>query len=380
LADWQSADATVPAEDVGAVDGGCALGPDFFAAQPAAFSPTDNSPLTVQVSISGEQYSEQGFDYSPMPQEGDVVFVDGWELRFSHYIVVLGSVQLNLPGADPTMRSNIGATVARAEGPWIVDLHQRGALTGAGGPPETAVAVTVLPGRGLDPAVRYAFSYRTAPAQCAMQNLNLPAQSQSIVHTMIAQGWTKYIAGTATYRGRAPSAQVDPEFVSFARVVHFSFGMRDSASYVNCHNPELGAQDSAATRGVVLSITGKTRAQITMHTDHSFWDELDVEGTPLHFDPIAARAADFGLMPGGTASVSLDDLQGVSPSMLTTRTGQLVRNRGTMTAGVVDHSPPPSYSVHGAGAVVRDFRDFVIYNTRAQGHLNSDGLCYVQPE
>ena len=24
-------------------------------------------------------------------------------------------------------------------------------------------------------------------------------------------------------------------------------------------------------------------------------------------------------------------------------------------------------------------RDFVAYNARAQGHLNSDGLCFVQP-
>ena len=40
---------------------------------------------------------------------------------------------------------------------------------------------------------------------------------------------------------------------------------------------------------------------------------------------------------------------------------------------------PPSYAVHSAGSTIHDFRDFVVYNARGQGHLNSDGLCFVQP-
>ncbi len=60
--------------------------------------------------------------------------------------------------------------------------------------------------------------------------------------------------------------------------------------------------------------------------------------------------------------------------------GMPVRNRGGMTQGVMDNSPPPNYSVNGAAGSIRDFRDFFIYNTRAQGHMNSDGLCFVRPE
>ena len=30
------------------------------------------------------------------------------------------------------------------------------------------------------------------------------------------------------------------------------------------------------------------------------------------------------------------------------------------------------------GAALRDYRDFITYNQSTQGHLNSDGLCFVK--
>ena len=55
-------------------------------------------------------------------------------------------------------------------------------------------------------------------------------------------------------------------------------------------------------------------AQITIHTDHGFWSKLNVEGTELHFDPIAARAAADG-------TVTIDDLAGVDVTAFSTRAG-----------------------------------------------------------
>ena len=163
-------------------------------------------------------------------------------------------------------------------------------------------------------------------------------------------------------------------------MVRFGFGFAAPASYLNCHNPELGDADTAANRGVQPSAAGHVRAQITMHTDHFFWDEADVEGTPLHFDPIAARAHPAGVDAGAAspAVVTLADLAGDLPASLTDSVGRGVRDRGGQTQGVVDDSPPPSYAVRGAGAMVHDLRDFVRYNARGGGHLNSDGLCAVQ--
>ena len=374
--------ADVPTIDA-AADATAALPSGFFPAIPPAFTPTTDEPLSVQVSISGESLAEHGYDYSSTPATGQPVFVDGWELRFDHYVVVIDHVRLNQPGPDPTMRAGLGGLVAQQDGPWIVDVHKAGTLSGAGGPPETAVPMFVFrmptAGGAFDPSVRYAFSFDTVPASPAVQNLNLTPDTANIAADMIAHQWTKYFSGTATYRGRAATSSVDPSFVGYPTTVHFGFGFGDPASYINCHNPELGQMDSAATRGLQPSATGHVRAQITMHTDHFFWDEADVEGTPLRFDAIAARANGFGGDAGSSLEVTLDALAHDLPASLTDALGAPVLDRGAQTAGVIDNSPPPSYAVHTAAGSVGSLRDFVVYNVRGQGHLNSDGLCFVWP-
>jgi hypothetical protein len=383
----------VPAQEGGrdAATGVDAPGPDggtvslpegFFPPEASAFGTTDNEPESVQVSVSGEALATGGYDYKTAAGPGAAVFVDGWELRFERFLVVLDHVRLNQPAPDPSMRGAVGGLVAQADGPWVVDLHRAGALTGAGGAPETAVPIAVFTGPtaggGFDPTVRYAFSYEIVPANARpLRNLNVDEGARAEVAQMLARGWTEYFAGTATYRGRAASAAVDPAFVGYPVSVRFAFGFSAPSAYVNCHNPELGAADTAATRGVQPAQRGAVRAQITLHTDHFFWDETDVEGTPLHFDPLAARALGFGAAPA--VYVTMDSLAGVMPAALTDATGRPVPDRGGMTAGVVDNAPPPAYAVHGAGSAVRDLRDFVAYNARAQGHLNSDGLCFVAP-
>ena len=379
-------DATVAGSDASMLPDGVGVGlpPGFFPAQRPAFAAAADEPGTVQVSISGESLAEHGYPYTSTPRSGAAVFVDGWELRFDRYLVVVDHVRLNRASPDPSMRASLGGLVACADGPWIVDLHRHGSLTGAGGPPESATPVAVLRatvgGDTLDPSVRYAFSFDVAPAGPTVRNVNLGIDAADDAARMIASGWTTYFSGLATYRGRPASSESDPAFADYPTVVRFGFGFAAPASYLNCHNPELGDADTAANRGVQPSAAGHVRAQITMHTDHFFWDEADVEGTPLHFDPIAARAHPAGVDAGAAspAVVTLADLAGDLPASLTDSVGRGVRDRGGQTQGVVDDSPPPSYAVRGAGAMVHDLRDFVRYNARGGGHLNSDGLCAVQ--
>jgi hypothetical protein len=375
--------ADVQPTDASTSDGATGLPEGFFPAPGPAFPASDDSPLSVQVSVSGEALGETGYDYTASPTADQAVFVDGWEVRFDKYLVVLDHVRLSQPGNDPSMRGAVGATVVQQDGPWIVDVHKHGTLAGAGGPPETAVPLFEfrMPASGgaFDSTVRYAFSFDTVAASAAMHNVNLTSDEGDAVAQMIAHGWDKYFSGTATYRGRTPSASVDPSFQNYPTTVRFAFGFSDPASYLNCHNPELGDTDTAATRGIQPSATGHARAQITMHTDHFFWDEADVEGTPLHFDPIAARAQGFGGDAGASLSVTLDQLAGDRPASLTDALGMPVQDRGSMTAGTMDNAPPPAYAVHWAGGTIHDLRDFVVYNARGQGHLNSDGLCFVQP-
>ena len=51
-------------------------------------------------------------------------------------------------------------------------------------------------------------------------------------------------------------------------------------------------------------------------------------------------------------------------------------DRGAQTAG---YSGTGRLAYQTNGAAVGDLREFVVYNARAGGHLNSDGLCFVQP-
>jgi len=66
---------------------------------------------------------------------------------------------------------------------------------------------------------------------------------------------------------------------------------------LNCVNYDwTNSEDNLADRGVETNPSGTTIAQITMHTDHVFWDKLRQEGANLRFDPIAAYAP----LDGGT--------------------------------------------------------------------------------
>ncbi len=354
------------------------LPPGFFPAPSPPFDRGVSTPLTVQVSVSGEALGEYGYPFTLSPSATQVVFVDGWALTFDRYIVSLDHVRINQPGVDPTMQSSVGGLVAQRDGPWLVDVHQHGVLVGAGGAPESAIPLFVFTGPtaggSFDPTVRYAFSFETVPATSNSHNVNLSIADSSAVAAMIAHGWTRFFEGTAIYQGTAPP--MGSPLAHYPTSVHFTFGSSDPAGYINCENPDLApAAAMDIPRGVQPSATVATRAQITLHTDHFFWDETDIEGTPLHFDPIAARAE-----PSGT--VTLGDLVGDNPTALTDTTGALVPNRvlGTLESAMMDAHPPPSYLIRpGGSAVIRDYRDFVIYNARGQGHLNSNGLCFVQP-
>jgi hypothetical protein len=353
-----------------------ALSNDFFSPK-LAFSSREDVPRTVQVSASGEALAQRGYSYESNPGAGEPVFIDGWELRFSRYLVVIDRVGVYAQGADPDVRESVGKPIVERRGPWIVDLKKAGPLVGAGGAPETAVPLTVL-SADFDTSRTYAFSYETAPASFAVQNTNLRMADQDALLEMIDRGWVKYIEGTATYVGRAPSESIDRTFQAYPKRVHFVFGVADPTRYVNCHNPEIGESDEPKNRGVRPSADGATRAQLTLHTDHAFWDQADVEGTPLRFDALAARVQSFGDAQA-EHELRLSDLADVSPSALSDRRGDPVRDRAQQTSGYAQGAvAPPVYGSNGVEEIT-DLRTFVAYNNRAQGHLNSDGLCLVQP-
>ena len=106
--------------------------------------------------------------------------------------------------------------------------------------------------------------------------------------------------GASSFGGRRPtlaraSIQTPPRkrvfLVPFPVTVNFAFGWNDATQMLNCVNYDFSSsEDNLADRGVQTNPDGTYIAQITMHTDHTFWDKVRQEGANLRFDPVAAFA------------------------------------------------------------------------------------------
>jgi hypothetical protein len=119
-----------------------------------------------------------------------------------------------------------------------------------------------------------------------------------------------------------------------------------------------------------------------VHTDHPFWESI-IHDSPAHFDQLAALAKPG---PDGRFAVSLADAVGVDFTAFRFNGKPL-----PWRACVTNYTPPNSAPQMGfdSGTVphnpsgdpahtLRDYADFATYNQSTQGHLNSDGLCFVR--
>lgn len=345
----------------------------------AAFSPpSDPGPGGFLVTISGEDLALSGYDFEPGASKAeDPAFVDGWELSFDHVLVTVGGVRVNdgpdTDAADPT---HIGGQLASVAGIFAVDLHKGGPLVGKGGPPEQAVALAAIGapdgGGSFDSQSRYAFSFELQAATKSAQNVNLDADGLALYERAITRGWAQVMTGVARYKGPAPEA--GSAFAELPTEVRFEIGFANPSSYVNCQNPDLGASglDEDFARGIQTKASGAAIAQISIHTDHTFWRALNVEGSTLHFDQIAALAPGSG--EGG--AVTIDDLAAADFSAFRTKSGQSLPARSLVS----DYTPPAgqlSFDPNGSSFAKNAYGAFMSYSASAQGHLNADGECYV---
>jgi len=338
-----------------------------------------------QFTVSGEDLAINGYEFGADPKaNGDPpAFVDGWEVKFEHLIVTVGTIELKAdPDKDPANPETQGPVVASVAGPWAVDVSLGGDVVGkSGSPDEKTVAIATIDtksdGTAFDPAQRYAFNYDIVPASASAKLVNLDAAGKALYETAKTNGWAMIYAGTATYKGPAPAA--GSVFEKIPKEVKFTFGMRNPASYINCQNTDL--QEIAAEefpRGLQSSADKPTVAQITIHTDHSFWSKLNVEGTELHFDPIAARASTYGTVGAATGTVTLDDLVNVDITGFRTKNDEVLPARSVVS----DYSAPAgqlAFDANGTSfAKANSFAAFMQYSATSGGHLNADGLCKVK--
>jgi len=356
----------------------------------AGCSDVEGAAGRVEVRISGEEAATDGFLY---PSGSEVTLVDGWELHFSHLLVTVDDVTLaENPDAAPTDQSRTGPLVARASGPWVVDLALPGALPGAGGeglatPLATFTNMNLRGGAPFAPDERYAFGYRIVRATEVAQRVNFAdAEVEALYARMIERGDAVLYAGTATFEGEACASSDDSyDFAELPTSVAFELGFATPTAYVNCQNQEnQGAafEGEEYQRGVAIPSNQPATVQITLHLEHPFFSDT-VHDSSVFFDQLAAQRV--GKQPGGT--LTLDDLAGVDPTAFTDGRGTPLPWRTCQNDPAL---PPGKQRYFGVGHVLvdpsgdprevfRDYRDYVSYLTSTQGHLNGgEGLCYVE--
>ncbi|MCA3016202.1 MAG: hypothetical protein INH41_27780 [Myxococcaceae bacterium] len=374
-----------------AVDGGAVTFRAFTAPAMAAVTGA------FLVTITAEESASEGFGFPPKAGSTEPFFIDGWEVKYEHLVTTVDNVTLSSnPDMNPNAPAMTGPVVARATGPWAIDLAKEGPVAakemeGKAFPlvrltNQNAVAGTPA----FSTTAKYAFGFDLVAADGNPIDVNLDADAKAAYQTMRANGWSYWVKGTATYRGAmgTPACRSTVAAYDYARipkVVNFSFGWRVPASYKNCKNQELTPMDS---RGVQLGANGaEAVAQVTLHNDHPFWDALE-EDAPLRFDAIAARkSVPAGMTAPAMVSVTNADLQGVDLEALADAQGTRLPIRycgatssteRTMGALAYDPKGVPVNAMGGAGGL-KDLYDYMAYNLSTLGHLNAgEGLCVVQ--
>jgi hypothetical protein len=214
------------------------------------------------------------------------VVVDGWQIDFAKFLVSVGDISADEIGL---------------EGHFVFDLTQA-----SGGDGHDVGTLTVPAGTVAH------LDYRVAPSTTATPG-NATAADADLMNGM---GYSVYVEGTAT-RG--------------AETIAFAWGFDTDTRYVECET------EQRVTDG------GEATSQMTIHSDHLFYDDLELPEPNVAFDLIAM--ADFE--PDGT--VTSEELSAVDITGL---------------------------SNYGVGS--RDITDlwaFIAAQTATLGHIDGEGHC-----
>jgi len=357
--------------------------------------PADPGGGGVLFAASGEALALTGYPFPPA-SPGDVAFVDGWDVRFDRLLVTVDAITLSddpdVQAGDP---SKTGAVVAQVNGPWAIDLARAdsGYLPGKGGPGEQAVPIAALAAKGdgspfATDGTRYAFGFDLVAATGAAMNVNVDAAGVADYQEMIAERCAVLYVGTAKFKGDKTNAACYPaDRQGWPDEVAFRLCFQSPTSYVNCQSPDntgTAFPNEEHQRGVAFLADKSVIAQVTVHTDHPFWDSV-IHDSPLHFDQLAARVVG---QDGGVPVATLEMTKGVDYTAYTDALGRALSWRYCVEPSADAHPKltgpmrfDPQTVPHATGDAasgLRDYYDFATYDQSTQGHLNSDGLCFVR--
>lgn len=375
--------------------------------------PCDPGGNGVLLTASGEGFAKDGYPFPPASPD-DVYFVDGWSITYDRILTTFDHVTLSRgPNKSPTDQSQCddgkGGTIlcgtgssvlAQIDGPFAIDLHMGGSLPDADGVAMDATPVAALTGlnkqgnAAFDETSQYAFGFEVVKATRSAHNVNLDAADLPDYQDMVTKGYTTLLVGTATWKGNHNGSDtsgctvttVAPtyDFAVLPKTIKFRFGLIAPTVYRNAQNPALTGTAFANEehpRGIQTTANQSTIAQLTFHIDHVFWESF-VHDSPAHFDSFASKYA------GMTApTATMEDFKGYAFKPFVDAQGRQVPFRSCVDTTA--YAPPGNgamtfdtltipVSLGGNPAqVIRDFYDYTTYNHSTFGHLNADGLSFV---
>lgn len=231
-------------------------------------------------------------------------FEDGWSVRYDRFLIVIRSIDV----ADDT-----GNVVAMLEHPRLVNHKQPGVKP-----------IVTFP--NLDAKNYGRVSYAIGPISNDTELLSATDDDRAL---MAAGGYSVYVEGVAEKQGSTK---------------RFAWGFTDTTLYVNC----TGDIDGKEVAGVQIRTGGTDAAEITIHGDHLFYDDLQSPDAKLRFDNIAAADQDQN------GEVTMDELAAV-------RLASIPESAGSYGTGSASH--------------VGDLGAFVRALTRTIGHFRGEGHC-----
>ncbi|HEY4105966.1 MAG TPA: hypothetical protein VGM44_18825, partial [Polyangiaceae bacterium] len=360
---------------------------DGYALQPFC-APADPGSGNIWFAASGEVLALTGYPFPPA-SDGDPAFVDGWDVRFTHLLTTIDQITLSEnPDLMLGSQQQTGPLVAEVDGPWAVDLSHEDAsyLAGKGGAGEEAVPIAALNSQNKNggdafatDGTRYAFGFDVVSATDQAQNVNLDSDALADYESMAQNGCTVLYVGTATFKG-------DPKFdgcvtdatKDWPQSVDFRLCFKSPTTYANCQNPDNDPAEPIAgeehERGIAFVKGSSVIGQVTLHTDHPFWDSV-LHDSPAHFDQFAARVVG---QPDGSL-VTLEDTQGVDYTAYTDAAGNALNWRYCIEPPTDVHAKftgpmrfDPESVPHAPGSDpstgLRDYYDFATYDQSTQGH------------
>jgi hypothetical protein len=332
----------------------------------------------LQITASAEGLGANGYAFPPVAGQG-LAFVDGWAVDFERIIVVIDNIRISeMPDKNPGDQSVVGATVVTRTGPFVVDLKGPGNAEDKGLAGKVAITLPIDDLKGqFDLEQRYAFSYDLVAATSDAELVNVEADDPDLVG-MIAAGQRALLTGHAEFKGNNCRSTVPTyPFEDVPQSVDFRFGLPGSVRYLNCQNPENQGEAIAgeeSPRGVQMLPTGVTAAQITIHTDHLFWPTVDHENLPL-FDQYAANAS----LANGAYRVELEQFSSMPVTGITDGNRIALPWRSCVDESLYVLPPPNTTMAFNPGSqALTNLYAFVQFNAASMGHLNADGLCYVE--